>query len=130
MLEIRFPVRGAQRKTTPLFLNDQGLCITYSLAYRVLTAIKRRVLSDRYDASLFTFHSFRVTLATQLGAMGCSHPMIQAICRWQSAASLLIYNRMQPKQALSMVSQAQTAEIESYTAANLPILSSQQLVGS
>ena len=49
---------------------------------------------------------------------------IQALCRWQTSASLLIYKRMQAQQAISMLDNALTATITSYTAANLCTISS------
>ena len=85
------------------------------------------VLEPDLNSSLFTFHSYRVMLATQLGACGESGPTIQAMCRWQSEASLKIYNRLQPIRALQMLCDAQNVDIESYTAANLPCISSYTL---
>ena len=38
---------------------------------------------------------------------------IQALCRWQTSASLLIYKRMQAQQAISMLDNALTATITS-----------------
>ena len=99
----------------------------YSVAYSILNAQKDLVLSDEHDPSLFSFHSFRVALATGLAASGCSDVEIQALCRWQTSASLLIYKRMQAQQAISMLDNALTATITSYTAANLCTISSYQI---
>ena len=71
------------------------------------------------DKSVFTYHSFRVLLATQLGVSGRSGPEIQALCRWQSPASLAIYVRMQPREAIAMLDGAQNAKITSYSTVNL-----------
>lgn len=69
----------------------------------------------------------RVHLATTLAASGCSDPEIQALCRWQTAESLKIYKRFQPDQVCKMLDRAQGAKVESYTAANLPTISSYQI---
>jgi hypothetical protein len=126
-LERFYPIHGKQREVHPLFMDDLAQPITYRLAYNVLNSIKGKVLDEGSDHSCFTFHSFRVTLATQLGAMGCSAAQIQAMCRWQSEASLLIYNRMQPHRAIKLLTKAQDVHVTSYTAANLPMISSMQL---
>ena len=86
------------------------------------------MLVNGEDKSLFTFHSFRVTLATQLGNSGAKDAMIQALCRWQSRASLRIYNRLQPEQALQLLDRATTAKVTSLTAANLPCISSRHVL--
>ena len=72
------------------------------------------------DKSVFTYHSFRVLLATQLGCAKRTGPEIQAMCRWQSPASLGIYVRMQAREAIRMLDEAQNAVISSYSTANLP----------
>ena len=126
-LEKAFPLSGVDRGQAPLFCDDLHEPITYSLAYKVLNAMKQEVLTDEFDPSLFSFHSFRVYLATSLGAAGCDDATIQALCRWQSVESLRIYKRMQPEQALQLLDNAQGAVISSYTAASLPTISSYQL---
>ena len=126
-IELKAPLSGEQRHQSPLFCDDLQQPILYSTAYELLNAQKKIVLSKEHDPSLFSFHSFRVYLATALAASGCSDSEIQALCRWQTSASLRIYKRMQPDQACSMLDKAQAAKITSYTAANLPIHSSYQV---
>ena len=127
-IELELPVVGKNRANIPLFCDDEQQPIVYHKAHKILSDIKDRVLTDEFDKSLFTYHSFRVTLASQLGAKGYSDGEIQSACRWLSASSLRIYKRMQPAQAVRMLDDAQAANIDSYTAANLPTISSLDFV--
>ena len=126
-LELQLPLSGSERATSPLFCDEDRFPILYSTAYKILEDQKRLVMSDEFDKSLYTFHSFRVYLATTLAAAGCSDPEIQALCRWQTAESLRIYKRFQPESVCSMLDRAQHAKVSSYTAANLPTISSYQV---
>ena len=117
-----------ERAQIPLYVDDDGSPLTYDTANRILSAMKDLVMVDGEDKSLFTFHSFRATLATQLGNSGAKDSLIQAMCRWQTKASLRIYNRMQPEQACGLLDQAATAKITGYTAANLPTISTTDVV--
>ena len=45
---------------------------------------------------------------------------IQAMCRWLSPASVALYHRMQPRDAIAMLDKAQAATITSTATANLP----------
>eukprot|EP00965_Chrysotila_dentata_P107958 3565677-Pleurochrysis_carterae.AAC.4 len=36
------------------------------------------------EALRYSWHSFRIGLATRLQCMGCASHLIQALCRWQS----------------------------------------------
>jgi hypothetical protein len=128
-LELNVPVDTVQdRAQLPLYVDDDGSPLTYATASKILSAMKDLVMVDGEDKSLFTFHSFRVTLATQLGNSGARDPLIQSMCRWQTQASLRIYNRMQPEQACGLLDKAMAAKITGYTAANLPTISTQDLV--
>ena len=72
------------------------------------------------DPSCYTYHSFRVLLATQLGSSRCSVQEIQSMRRWLSPAAVALYNRLQPGDAITMLDQAQAANITSTASANLP----------
>ena len=109
------------------FCDEDRMPIVCPTAYKILNDQKKLVLTDEFDPSLFTFHSFRIYLATTLAAAGASDPEIQALCRWQSVESLKIYKRFQPRQVCDLLDKAQHAHVESYTAANLPTLSSYEI---
>jgi hypothetical protein len=128
-IELAFPLDSDEtRAQTPLFCTDSFEPITHDTAHKILAAIKELVLTDEWDKSLFTFHSFRVTLASQMGEMDCSDSEIQSMCRWQTKQSLRIYKRMQPAAAIQLLDKAAKANLKSYTAANIPTISSYDYV--
>ena len=90
-LEIFHPAQlAADRRTTPLFMDNQARPTTGNEAdkwiLKALAAVK--------STAKYSWHSFRVALACSLLASNASHSEIQALCRWQSEASLRIYARM------------------------------------
>ena len=119
-LELIYPVPEACRLTTPLFCQEAGVPFTFTTLNYLLPKIKDIVMPEVDDNSVFTYHSFRVLLATQLGCAKRTGPEIQALCRWQSPASLAIYVRMQPRDAIEMLDAAQSATIAGYSTINLP----------
>ena len=89
---------------------------------KLLTKVRPLIMSEVEDPLCYTYHSFRVLLATQLGSSRCSVAGIRSMCRWFSpaAASVALYNRMQPLGAITMLDQAQSSTITSTASANLP----------
>jgi hypothetical protein len=124
-LETRFPLHGRTRARQPLFQMGAGKPFTFYCLSKVLDDLKDTFLPVDVNHNLFTYHSCRIYLATSLGSDKSVTPeQIQAICRWQSAKSLGIYNRMQPHQYVTLLDRANSAVITSYTAANLPCIDS------
>ena len=85
--------RTSISEDTPLFIDDDLNLMTASKAQRLLHAL----LVASHNAHLtpiLSWHSFRISLATRLGRANCPPDKIQALCRWQSPASLLIYRRL------------------------------------
>lgn len=80
-IELRCPCRGAARHTTPLFSDAAGLPFTHSFLDGLLKSVLF-LCFGKAAASVFTWHSFRVGLATALHAAGVEDPMIQLMCRW------------------------------------------------
>jgi hypothetical protein len=119
-LELAYPVMDSDRLNVPLFCQEPGIPFTFSILEQMLKQIKDIIMPEVDDKSVFTYHSFRVLLATQLGCAKRTGPEIQAMCRWQSPASLGIYVRMQAREAIRMLDEAQNAVISSYSTANLP----------
>jgi hypothetical protein len=102
-----------------------GVPFTYYYLDSMLRDIKDLTLPEGTDASLFTYHSFRITLATQLGnctSMKVEDVDIQAVCRWQSEQSLKVYNRMQPDRHIALLDAAMGTKISSYLSSNLPTI--------
>ena len=119
-LELVYPLHGEHRQQAPLFVQDVGVPFTFHILSALLTAVKPLIMPDVEDNSAYTYHSFRVLLATQLGSSRCSVEEIQSMCRWLSPASVALYNRMQPLDAIGMLDRAQAATISSTASANLP----------
>jgi hypothetical protein len=89
-LEMEVPVEAKDRECTPLFIDDDGSAVTASLAVLILHSMLCSIGESSY---FYTWHSFRISLATRLGRIDCPDSKIQILCRWQSAESLLIYRR-------------------------------------
>ena len=123
-LEKRFPLHGKARARQPLFQMGAGKPFTFCYLFRVLDDLKDNFLPVYVNNKLFTYHSCRIYLATSLD----SPEKIQAICRWQSARSLGIYNRMQPQQYVTLLDGANSAVITSYTTTNLQCIDSYEEV--
>ena len=62
-----------------------------------MTALFRAICSGEVEASRYSFHSFRIGLATALLAAGYDYPAIKAHCRWSSDASVKLYGRQTPE---------------------------------
>ena len=109
---------------------EPGTPFTFHYLNKVLGDMKDTFLPVDVEHGLFTYHSCRIYLATSLGSDPSVSPEhIQAICRWQSAKSLLIYRRMQPHQHVQLLDKANSAVITSYTSVNLPCIDSFDNVG-
>ena len=93
LLERVAPCAERQRGFTPLFSDNDGVLMTPSKAINILNALLCTFMHDS-QASSYSWHSFRIGLATRLGAAGCPDSTILAICRWQNPASLLVYKRL------------------------------------
>ena len=55
------------------------------------------VSSSDEEAATYSFHSFRIGIATALLAAGYDYPAIKAHCRWSSDASVKLYGRQTPE---------------------------------
>ena len=119
-LELAYPLHGKHRIEAPLFVQDVGSPFTLRVLSKLLTEVMPLIMPEVEDPSCYTYHSFWVLLATQLGSSRCSVAEIQSMCRWRSPASVALYNRLQPLDAIAMLDQAQSATITSTASANLP----------
>ena len=119
-LELAYPLHGKHRVQAPLFVQEPGIPFTFYILTKLLASVKPLIMPEVEDTSAYTYHSFRVLLATQLGSSRCSTQEIQSMCRWLSPASVALYNRLQPLDAIAMLDQAQSATISSTASANLP----------
>ena len=70
------------------------LCIRVHTPEQMLKQIKDITMPEVDDKSVFTYHSFRVLFAAQLGCAKRAGPEMQVMCMWQLQASLAIYVRV------------------------------------
>ena len=98
-MEVAFPVSAGMRRSVPLF----AMCATTfepldaQTLTNAMTALFRAVSATDAEASEYSFHSFRIGLATALLAAGYDYPAIKAHCRWSSDASVKLYGRQTPE---------------------------------
>jgi len=120
-LEIAFPCHGAQRRGCPLFFTDPHGVVPMSHS-TVDTYLRHFLLChvSAEEAETYSFHSFRIGFATSLLAAGCSYDMIQALVRWRSPQSLLIYARMDPLVYTGWIAQALQQDPCTITGKRLP----------
>ena len=119
-LELKLPVEAGKRRSTPLFVSDDAFTpLAASLADRLLAGLLSAVLPPP-ERVKFSWHSFRIGLACALLAKGAPPELIQAMCRWKSTQSLIIYARLNPETYGSWVMKAHTATVSSIQTANLP----------
>ena len=110
-LELAYPLYGKHGIEAHLFVQDVGSPFTFNVLSKLLTEVRPLIMPEVEDPSCYTYHSFRVCilLATQLGSSRCSVAEIQSMCRWLSPASVALYNRLQPLDAIAILDQAQSA---------------------
>ena len=90
--ELDFPLRGAARAQEPLFAMKTGVPFTKSQVDSIFKAMVKQVCPpDRLQR--YSFHSYRIYLATMLDKAGCPPDKIKRILRWVSDESLLTYVR-------------------------------------
>jgi hypothetical protein len=112
------PVSELESARAPLFSNDTGEPFTGPFLDRVLKHMLRRVLPDA-SVKLYSWHSARIFLATTLLAANASHAQIQALCRWQTEASISIYGRLSAQVYGELLDRAMSAKVDSARADHL-----------
>ena len=125
-LVLACPVEPGHMRTTPLFTSGPNLePMRHHDMDMVLNALLRVFLTE-VEAQRYSWHSWRVGLACALLAAGAPEGVILALCRWRSAASLLIYARYDTE-APTRWRDAAAAEVPtSIQTPNLPALPPQQ----
>ena len=116
-MEFDDPVPLEARKSTPLLCcpspGAPHAAFTHSKLDRALQRILSAV-SRKYPAVLpehhlvrYSWHTFRITLATGLAAAGVNPALICRICRWATEESLKVYCRPTVEQYSALVEKAQ-----------------------
>ena len=117
-IEIRDPIGASAAPSTALFTQDTGLPFYASQLDTVLRALLMRDMPEA-TAKLYSWHSARIYLATSLLAAGVSPAEIQAMCRWQTPQSLLIYARLGMAEYGALVQRAHGSQVTAARANNL-----------
>ena len=121
-IEIRMPVEPEARASTPLFVMDARFTpFSASKADTLLKHLLEAIMSIE-ESMRYSWHSFRIGLACSLLAMGAPPALIQAMCRWKSAESLVIYARMNAESYGGWVIKASSALLSSVQTNNLPVI--------
>jgi integrase len=129
-LELALPCRGAERRAHALFVVDANLkAMSHAVIDEHLARLLRALMSNK-EASRFTFHSFRIGFACALLEAGCSYDMIQALARWKSNQSIVIYARLEPHAYADWVDKAMLQSTSSTTARDLPTINDDVRVAS
>jgi len=120
-LEISFPCHGTIRRQRPLFFSDSKG--SSPISHSTVDTYLRHLLLvhvSRAEAETYSFHSFRIGFATALLAAGCSYDMIQALARWSSTQSILIYARMDSLEYTTWTARALAQDPSTITGRRLP----------
>ena len=89
-LFLAYPVSAGDASDTPLLVFNDAKPMTGPFVDRILRDLLRQFMGLE-EAKKYSPHSFRVYLACALRASGATDSEVQALCRWQSLASLRIY---------------------------------------
>ena len=119
-LHLHFPPQAGAEAATPLFRKDDETSFTKAQLDSLLQCMLRQHRSPQEMIGL-TWHSFRVFLAMALLECGASPAQIQALLRWQTEDSLRLYARLGKKSYGGWLLKAQSADISSVSAQDLPV---------
>lgn len=120
-LELRWPVSGLERRSTPLFADDTKA----PFKAPTLDTLLRHMLLTMMPASevaSYSWHSFRIFLACSLLKGGATGSQIQALCRWQSERSLRVYARLACSDYAALLMKANGQDISQTNTSRLPAL--------
>ena len=117
--ERRFPLRGAERRTTPLFTTDGVTAWTGGRIDGTLKDVMQATLTPKQRRGK-TFHSKRVWVASALADMRSTDGEIQALVRWSSLESLRVYARMNLYYQARRRSAMRAANVQSLNATRRP----------
>jgi hypothetical protein len=115
-LFLRLPENDTARQTTPLFsITVAGSPLQHSEADEIFKALLRHAF-PRMDTSRWSLHSLRIGCASALLAAGAKPDLIQALCRWRSPQSALIYARIGPTDYSYWMDRVANQKVDAITA--------------
>ena len=121
-IELRRPCHGEERKTMPLFADEEGKPFRdATFATLIMEALTLAVGAAR--AKLLSPHSWRVWLASSLRMCGATDARIQAMGRWLNPESIKIYARMTKQEYSHWVDKAMAVKrLDTARTTNLPVM--------
>ena len=117
-MELKYPCRGAVRRTTPAFELESG-SLDHGRADSLFHALMVAALGEE-QAAVLSLHSGRVWLACALLAVKKSDAVIQVLQRWKSPDSIRIYAKMQPTEYVGHLVDALDAHVTPNLAREAP----------
>mmetsp|Transcript_17155 Transcript_17155/g.55728 ORF Transcript_17155/g.55728 Transcript_17155/m.55728 type:complete len:191 (-) Transcript_17155:270-842(-) len=124
--ELSQPLSGGARRTAPLLCVGSSQPLRHSVVDRLLQGLLTHVVGAAAARS-YTFHSHRITIASKLRKAGSDWPTIQALVRWRSVESAMIYARLTPADHASALASALAVDATSVTAAQLPTIDASEV---
>ena len=118
-IELRLPCHGDDRNAYPLFADASRQPYASGFLHSLLVAVLTHLYGSAV-ASLYSFHSYRVGLATALHAAGVPGDMIQLICRWMCPESLHVYRRVGLAEHDGNLRRAAKADVSVIQTTNVP----------
>ena len=119
--ELRFPLRGAARRSAPLFTPDGKSKWTASRLDATFAGVMAATLTPAERVGK-TLHSKRVTAGTGFTDINSSESETQALVRWSTPESLRLYNRMSLSYQAMRRDLLITAKIDALNANRLPTI--------
>ena len=120
-IELEQPCAPADRKTTPLFSDAQGVPYSYAMLHNDLRALLAALFGSAFSKA-FSWHSIRIGLACALCAADAPDAVIQLICRWASPDSLKVYRQLGIEKNVFWVTKAHAVTFDATRVNNLPAL--------
>jgi hypothetical protein len=125
-MELMFPCHGADRDVTPLFTTQQGkeFPMRFSNVEKLLRPMLVATgLVSKARSKEYSWHSFRIWLASALHAMGVEDWQIQHHLRWATPRMLQVYARKCQVVQADMLEQVLLAapDVSTVQTSNLPV---------
>ena len=117
-LEARRQIPAARRRHTPLFCDGHGLPFHHGPLDALLRGLLLATGITAEETMKYSWHSFRVYLATALLAVNTPTETIQALLRWKTAEACAIYARMDAQQYGAHLSRAVQASFDTIRTAH------------
>lgn len=99
-----------KERVTALFTDDDGQPLVAGRMNKILQHLLLREM-PKATTKLYSWHSARIYLATVLKESGASEEEVQALCRWQTPASVKIYARMSNNHYAHLLGRAMKARV-------------------